>query len=45
MTVAELIDMLKEANPEAPVTLGYNEFLFDADAVEVFNGLVYIRGY
>ena len=45
MTTAELIDMLKEANPKAPVILGYNGFLFNADSVEVFNGRVYIEGY
>lgn len=45
MTVKELIDMLKDANPEAPITLGYKVFLFDADAVEVFNSRVYIQGY
>lgn len=45
MTVAELIDMLKDVNPKAPVTLGYNGFLFDANSVEVFNGRVYIQGY
>lgn len=45
MTVAELTDMLKEANPEAQITLDYNGFLFDADSVEVFNGRVYIQGY
>lgn len=45
MMVAELIDILKDTNPEAPVTLGYNGFLFDADSVEVLNGRVYIQGY
>lgn len=45
MTAAELIDMLKDTNLEAPVTPGYNGFLFDADSVEVFNGRVYIQGY
>lgn len=45
MTVAELIDMLKDANPKASVILGYNGFLFDADSVEVLNGRVYIQGY
>lgn len=45
MTVMELIDMLKEANPEALVTLEYSGFLFDPDSVEVFNNRVYIQGY
>lgn len=45
MTVAELMGILKDSNPEALVTLGYNGFLFDADSVEVFNGRVYIEGY
>lgn len=38
MTVKELIDMLKDADPEALITLEYNGFLFDPDFVEVFNG-------
>lgn len=45
MTAAELIDMLKDTNPEAPVTLDYNGFLLDANSVEVLNGRVYIAGY
>ena len=45
MTVKELIDMPKDANPEAPITLGYNGFLFDADSIEVFSSRVYIQGY
>lgn len=45
MTVMELVDMLKDANPEALVTLEYNGFLFDPDSIEVFNGRVYIQGY
>lgn len=45
MTVAELIDILEYANPEAPVILDYNGFLFDADSVEIQNGRVCIQGY
>ena len=45
MVVADLIEILRDANPEAPVLLDYCGFLFEADAVEVQNGKVYIQGY
>lgn len=45
MIVADLIEILRDANPEAPVFLGYCEAIFEADAVEVLNGKVYIQGY
>lgn len=45
MVVADLIGILEEANPEAPVFLDYCGFIFESDAVEVQNGLVYIQGY
>ena len=45
MIVADLIESLRDANPEAPVLLDYCGFLFEADAVEVQNGRVCIQGY
>lgn len=45
MIAADLIEMLRGANPEAPVLLEYHGFVFEADAVEVQNGLVHIQGY
>ena len=45
MVVVDLMEILKEANPEAPVLLDYCGFIFEADAVEVQNGRVYIQGY
>lgn len=45
MVVVDLMDILKEANPEAPVLLNYCGLIFEADSVEVQNGLVYIQGY
>lgn len=45
MVVADLMGILKEANPEAPVLLDYCGIIFEASAVEVQNGLVYIQGY
>lgn len=45
MVVADLIEILQDANPEAPVFLDYCGFLLTADAVEIQNGKVYIQGY
>lgn len=45
MVVADLIEILRDANPGAPVLLGYCGFIFEAEAVEVQNGKVYIQGY
>lgn len=45
MVVADLLDILKDTNPEAPILLGYCGIIFEADAVEVQNGIVYIQGY
>lgn len=45
MTVADLMEILECANPEAPVLLDYCGFVFDTDSVMVQNGLVYIQGY
>ena len=45
MIVADLIEILSEANPGAPVLLDYSGFVFEADSVEVQNGKVYIQGY
>lgn len=45
MVVVDLMDILREANPESPILLSYGEFVFEADAVEVRNGIVYIQGY
>lgn len=44
MVVVDLMEILKRANPEAPVLLDYCGIIFEADAVEVQNGLVYIQG-
>lgn len=45
MVVADLIEILRGANLEASVLLDYCGFIFEADAVEVQNGKVYIQGY
>lgn len=45
MIVAELIGILKDANPEAPVFLAYFDFTFEADSALVQNGQVHIQGY
>lgn len=45
MTVADLIEILDDTNPEAPVFLGYSGLVLEADSVEVQNGKVYIQGY
>lgn len=45
MVVVDLMEILKEANPEAPVLLDCRGFILEADAIEVQNGLVYIQGY
>ena len=45
MVVADLIEVLKDTNPEAPVFLDYYGFLLEADSIEVQNGRVYIQGY
>lgn len=45
MIVADLMEVLKEADPEAPVLIDYFGLLSEADSVEVQNGLVYIQGY
>lgn len=44
MTVADLIEILNDTNPKAPVFLDYCGFIFEADSVEVQNGKVYIQG-
>jgi hypothetical protein len=45
MTVADLMEILNDTNPEAPIFLDYSGLIFEADAVEVRNGEVYIQGY
>lgn len=45
MVVADLMEILREANPEAPVLIDYFGFISETDSVEVQNGLVYIQGY
>lgn len=45
MVVTELIEILRDANPEAPVLLDYCGFIFEADSVEIQNGRVCIQGY
>lgn len=45
MVVAELMGILRDANPEAPVLLDYCGFVFEADSAEVQNGRVCIQGY
>lgn len=45
MVVADLMAILKETDPEAPILIDYFGFISEADAVEVQNGIVYIQGY
>ena len=45
MFVADLMEILKEADPEAPVLIDYFGFICETDSVEVQNGLVCIQGY
>lgn len=45
MTVADLIEILQDANPEAPVFLSYYGATSDVSAVEIQNGKVYVQGY
>lgn len=45
MTVADLIEILNDTNPEAPVFLDYCGSVFEADSIEVRNGRVCIQGY
>lgn len=45
VTVADLIEILDDTNPEAPILLDCLGFVLEADAVEVQNGKVYIQGY
>lgn len=45
MIVADLIEILQDANPEAPVFLDYCGFISETDAVGIQNGEVYIQGY
>nr|DAV65849.1 MAG TPA: hypothetical protein [Caudoviricetes sp.] len=45
MVVEDPMEILRGANPEAPVLLDYCGFIFEADSIEVQNGLVYIQGY
>ena len=45
MVVAELMEILKDTNPEAPILLDYCGFIFEADSVAVQNGQVCIQGY
>ncbi len=44
MVVADLIEILQDASPEAPVFMDYCGLIFEADAVAVQNGKVYIQG-
>lgn len=45
MVVADLMEVLKEVNPGAPVLIDYFGLLSEANSVEVQNGLVFIQGY
>ena len=45
MTAGDLVELLRDVNPAAPVFLDYCGFIFDANAVEVQNGRVCIQGY
>lgn len=45
MVVADLMAILREANPEAPILIDYFGLLSEIDSVEVQNGLVHIQGY
>ena len=44
MTVYEVIEMLKGANPDAPVAPDYCGFMLDADLAGARNGRVCIKG-
>ena len=44
MIVADLIEILEDTNPQAPVLLEYCGTVFEADCVEVQNGQVRIQG-
>ena len=45
MVVVDLMEILKEADPEAPILIEYFGLVSEADSVEVQNGVVYIQGY
>lgn len=43
MTVADLIEILDGVNPSSPVLIEYCGFIFNADSVEVRNGITTIQ--
>lgn len=45
MTVAKLVEILENTNPEAPVLLECCGFILEANSVEVRSGWVCIQGY
>ena len=45
MIVADLMEILKDANPEAPVLLDHCGVILEADSIEVQNGRICIQGY
>ena len=45
MTVAELVEILENTNPEAQVPLECCGSILEANSVEVRSGLVCIQGY
>lgn len=44
MIVADLIEILEGVNPNSPVLIDCSGFIFDADSVEVRNGITTIQG-
>ena len=45
MVVADLLEILKDTSPEAPVLLDCCGLMFEAGSIEVQNGQVRIQGY
>lgn len=45
MTTADLMEILRHANPEAPVFMDYCGLIFEADSVMIQNGQVHIQRY
>lgn len=44
MTVADLIEVLEGVNPNSPVLIDCSGFIYEADSVEVRNGITTIQG-
>lgn len=44
VTIADLIEILEDVNPNSPVLIECGGFIFDAESVEVRNGITTIQG-